>query len=361
MILTEYLNAVDFDWRSKQSSKFLTEYERFNDLFQQNRVRDKGPDVHFTAHQDFKGSFITVENGVRDTAKVSELQDIDETSLKVLLLGGSTVFCAEVQDSQTLPSQLQASLESQGVTCRVVNGGMPGATSCNRLHFVEKLSDLSFFDVVILYTGINDCELAHRYEKKIRGVSSSYYLRLATEIFDNFRSLRRYLKDVCIPSVIEFMEDDSHEDQLRITIIQPNLGTYRPRATRLVNSSVLKITAESRIRRRLGYYFLKKGWSRYEWLFDLTDSLNGEHETYVDLAHLTAKGNKIMADKIARIICLSTGNPFKQKQSSPDALDRDRHKNFKASIVMRAIFRPNSVHLTKTDWEPSDPFNYPLF
>jgi lysophospholipase L1-like esterase len=361
LIPTKYFNAVDFDWRSKQSSKFLTEYKSFSALLEEARVRDRGPDVHFTTLQDFIGSFITVEKGVRNTVRLSELRDTDAVPLKVILLGGSTVFCAEVQDSETLPSQLQASLESQEVACRVVNSGMPGATSSNRLHFAKELSDLASFDVVILYTGINDCELAHRYRKKTRRTSSSYYLRLATGILSNFRSLHRYLKDVCTPSVIEFMEDKSHDNQLRLTILQPHLGTYRPTATRLVNSAILKISAESRIRRRLGYFFLKKSWSQYEWFFDLTDSLNGEHETYVDLAHLTAKGNKVMADEIARVICFSTGKLFKQKQSFQDELYSERQKNFTVSIITRAILKPNSVRSPETDWEPSDPFNYPLF
>jgi len=100
---------------------------------------------------DFENSYIKVKDGIRSTSFQPEVY-----LHTIYVLGGSTVFCAEVPDDYTMPSYLQKLInEKYKNKYRVVN---LGASSVNITQEVERLKSISFQqnDIVIMFDGAND-------------------------------------------------------------------------------------------------------------------------------------------------------------------------------------------------------------
>jgi hypothetical protein len=109
------------------------------------------PGAGFVVPGDFTGRFINVRASRRHTTD----QPAAFTH-RVLLFGGSTVFCHQVPDSWTVASCLQRLLNRQaGPRFRVENYGtsaMIAAQQTERL----RLCDIRPGDVVVFYDGVND-------------------------------------------------------------------------------------------------------------------------------------------------------------------------------------------------------------
>lgn len=75
---------------------------------------------------------------------------------RVLVFGGSTIYCSEVPDAFTLPSALQARLEAAARGRFAVENY--GVTSVNSRQQLERLRtvDVGPGDVVVFYDGVND-------------------------------------------------------------------------------------------------------------------------------------------------------------------------------------------------------------
>lgn len=101
---------------------------------------------------DFKSADLNVKDGLRVTT-----DSPTNATRKVLIFGGSTVFCSEVPDKYTVASFMQRSLNSMGRNFRVVNHGQRGATTLNRIRLIQTLCDLGKGDVAIFLFGDNDC------------------------------------------------------------------------------------------------------------------------------------------------------------------------------------------------------------
>lgn len=100
---------------------------------------------------DFLGRFINVRNGQRQTTDQPEAFEH-----RLLLFGGSTVFCSTVPDADTLASCLQRALNATpGPRYRVENYGTPAMIARQQ---TERLAatPLQPGDVVVFYDGFND-------------------------------------------------------------------------------------------------------------------------------------------------------------------------------------------------------------
>jgi lysophospholipase L1-like esterase len=100
---------------------------------------------------DFHGRYFNVENGRRRT---TDAPASAEHTLWVV--GGSTVYSAEVPDAYTIPSYLQRMLNRKvpGVW-RVVNCGSISLTTGQQLELLRTLP-LGAGDMVVFYDGVND-------------------------------------------------------------------------------------------------------------------------------------------------------------------------------------------------------------
>ena len=105
----------------------------------------------FVTHKDFDGDYIKIREGRRVT--------IGSTGLRrkqILVFGGSTIFCGEMPDSLTVPSQLQAMLLADGIDADVLNFGISGIRIENQFRILQSLPNLGPEDVVLFYDGVND-------------------------------------------------------------------------------------------------------------------------------------------------------------------------------------------------------------
>ena len=100
---------------------------------------------------DFDGSFIKIKDGRRVTVGSNNLRQ-----RRVLIFGGSTVFCAEVPDLLTSSSQLQQLILENNLDFDVFNYGIPGLRIENQFNILKNVKDLGPGDIVVFYDGVND-------------------------------------------------------------------------------------------------------------------------------------------------------------------------------------------------------------
>ena len=107
--------------------------------------------------KDFDGLYIKIKNGRRVT-----LNSTESRLNRVFVFGGSTIFCAEVPDSMTIPSELQKMVLDAGFTVDVFNFGIPGIRIKNQLETLKTIDDLGSNDIVLFYDGVNDLNTVFR-------------------------------------------------------------------------------------------------------------------------------------------------------------------------------------------------------
>jgi hypothetical protein len=136
---------LDLGYWSRQSLSFVCQYQDWRarkrdqkvDGFRKRGLDDSGYDsmgmkrdgeVPHPQARDLHGPDLTITDGVRRTICPDIPRDATRVE-DVVVLGGSTVECAEVSDQFTLPSQLATRLGALGVHSHVTNLGESGATT----------------------------------------------------------------------------------------------------------------------------------------------------------------------------------------------------------------------------------------
>lgn len=107
--------------------------------------------------RDYQNDYQTVERGMRRTTGFDPQRSTPDAV--VAILGGSTVFCAEVPDDYTLPSMIQQSLAGDPATAgiRVWNWGVSSVHSMQELvRLKHEVSQGNKPDAVIFFHGVND-------------------------------------------------------------------------------------------------------------------------------------------------------------------------------------------------------------
>jgi len=158
----------------------------------------------------------------------------------VFLLGGSTIFNAQVPNSKTIASFLQRQLNSVNAKLKVKNLGVSGASSINRLDFVEANENFEAGDIIILYFGVNDTFLPTQFREKINSLDLIFVnlnkvvniLRRNFEIFGQLSFLRKprakvrvskYITNSVIPYIFEFNKVCVQSNLKFLAILQPSL------------------------------------------------------------------------------------------------------------------------------------------
>jgi lysophospholipase L1-like esterase len=116
--------------------------------------------THLRVPLDYKDPFFTIRDGIRATVGLdSEGLPSGRRPRKLLLLGGSTTFCAEVPDDLTYASQLQQRLAAIPETrdIEVVNCGITAAVSLQEVERLEyEIGRDNIPDFCVFLDGIND-------------------------------------------------------------------------------------------------------------------------------------------------------------------------------------------------------------
>lgn len=109
------------------------------------------PGTRIVLPNDYAGQWFNVRDAKRTTPGVPQ-----QASRRVLVFGGSTVYCSEVPDQLTLPSQIQARLEESAPGRFAVENF--GVTSVNSSQQLERLRTMTLRpdDLVVFFDGVND-------------------------------------------------------------------------------------------------------------------------------------------------------------------------------------------------------------
>jgi hypothetical protein len=297
-------------------------------------------DKRYLVPGDFNGRFFNVRDGLRRTTDQPASSDH-----RVLLFGGSTMFCQEVPDSHTLASCLQRCLDQQpGLPrYRVENLGMVCMIARQQTERLEQ-TPLQPGDVVLFYDGVNDV-LFPIYNGNLEGFRVGdhddggvrtltgpqkwlYPLSLRLKKYSYAASLLFCSMDGPRPANMvdraalsrhldvaerNYRDALTHARRLAelsgarfVHVLQPNVFTlYNPSDyEREVMRNELKLLPGLDQAFLLGYPRLRRALSTVTDLvsYDLADALDSRdqgEEFYLDSHHVNHSGN----ERLARIIC----------------------------------------------------------
>ena len=266
--------------------------------------------------KDFDGDYINIKNGRRVTVGSTEMRQ-----KRVLVFGGSTIFCAEVPDSMTIPSQLQKLALENGYEFDVINFGISGIRIETQFNILKTVSDLGAEDTVVFYDGVNDLDriytdaLAQRYQKSPwRQIG-----KVANEV-ENRSWLMRYLSPSSYierPGVRQdFLDSEARQkvaddwfafDKLAreyvesksakfVHILQPNLLTYKQGSNA---SGVRKRWSDMQTIQR---YFAESATPSSQ-IINFRNTLDSLDKTpFVDWSHLDEIGDQRIAEEMFTVL-----------------------------------------------------------
>lgn len=248
-------------------------------------------------------NLITIKNGYRLTSYCPQAY-----LNQLLLLGGSTIFNAQVPNSKTIPSLLQWQLNSNKVKLLVKNLGISGASSINRLEFIKKNEKLKNGDIVVLYFGVNDAFLQTQFRYKENSIDLIFVvvndvihlLRSRLEIFRNLQlftkprklaKVEKYIIQDVIPNILEFYNWCENRGIRFLAILQPTLFTLSSpdeNVNRYLGefgrsfSDIFEVSNELFVRSFSAYDFFVDGRSVFH---------KSTKSVYCDWIHTTEDGN----------------------------------------------------------------------
>ena len=83
--------------------------------------------------------------------------NFSETDYKIFFLGGSTIFgVGSLSDETTIPWQVEKKLQEKGYDVKVINAGIPAATTLDELYLLDNFLLKYNPDMVVMYDGYND-------------------------------------------------------------------------------------------------------------------------------------------------------------------------------------------------------------
>ena len=265
---------------------------------------------------DFDGSFIKIKDGRRVTVGSNGLH-----KQRILIFGGSTVFCAEVPDLLTSSSQLQQLILENDLNFDVLNYGIPGLRIENQFNILKNVRDLGPGDIVVFYDGVNDLirvfeeglnkhknnspwrqldRFAFAFEKR-----SSLFKHLSISGYvDNIGVTNEYLDS----GASQYISDNwlKYDELARelvqktgadfVHILQPNWLTYKDLGE---EKSEDRRFSDMRIIQEI----FKSNASQNSGIIDFSESLNTLNDTpFFDWVHLDEIGDKRIAEEIFAVL-----------------------------------------------------------
>jgi lysophospholipase L1-like esterase len=192
---------------------------------------------------------------------------------KILMVGDSALFGVGVDDDDTIASQVQRLV---GASHRVVNGGVGGYDGGQAFGVARSLSDRDTYEILVYVAHNNDF-----YEP--RHISN---VGRARRVFEHFATLADRFPGGIHVALITYLEYTA--EQL--------LGSSGWREER--------VRSLDRLREELPRLAAEEGFSFVDWS-DLVAEIAAREKTsfapwslYVDHAHLSPRGNRILAEHI---------------------------------------------------------------
>ena len=107
---------------------------------------------------DKHGEFVNINSdGFR-----GEEFNFSETDYKIFFLGGSTIFgVGSLSDETTIPRQVEKKLQEKGYDVKVINAGIPAATTLDELYLLDNFLLKYNPDMIVMYDGYNDAGNYH--------------------------------------------------------------------------------------------------------------------------------------------------------------------------------------------------------
>ena len=314
--LSERLNLTDASNQNSRVSQTLSD-----DTTELNSEIQKLSELHghlnglHLKSVNFESPKFNIVDGWRFTT-----EQPSEATSNLYLFGGSTIQCIEVQDRDTISSNLQRLLNSSSESIRVNNRGVSGMTVRANQTELAKLR-LNADDIVIVYFGANDSKLdvylqvakvpfrfIPGYTKILGFLRIKLKLRVAEWIWlETVKPADRTLKNAEINAqdVEVALNEMNHQalgaGAMFFALLQPNVFTKKSYSKRdleihnrsKINPKIVKIQYNEYIKRL----------SKYPWFRPLTDSLDSHPETpYLDWCHLDASGNNLVAMSVFDLI-----------------------------------------------------------
>ena len=253
--------------------------------------------------RNFDGKHISAKDGMRTTTDAP-----DNPTGRVLLLGGSTVYCFEVPDSLTIASYLQRFLNSSDSTLQVLNLGVSGVTAINRIEKLKSLGTLEQNDIVVILFGDNDVGWQHYYLhepfllKVIRNLRK--YSRLLAWIYFELSTQRKIKAGITAANktAARLNQLSLHLNSINVRhnfVIQPNI--YTKKSLNMYESEIVNrfgVDFSQIIKSAYGFY----GQLRNLPFVSATHLMDDTDESvYLDWSHTNAAGNELLAKFISQL------------------------------------------------------------
>ena len=265
---------------------------------------------------DFDGSYIKIKDGRRVTVGSNGLRQ-----RRVLVFGGSTVFCAEVPDLLTSSSQLQQLILKNNFDFDVLNYGIPGLRIENQFNILKNVSDLGPGDIVVFYDGVNDLIRVfeegldrHKNQAPWRQLNSfSFAVEKRSSLFKHL-SISGYVDNIGVAN--EYLDSDArqyisdnwlkYEELARelvqktgadfVHILQPNWLTYKKLSE---GKSEDRRFSDMRVIQEI----FKNNATQKSGIIDFTDRLDSLTDTpFLDWVHLDEVGDKKIAEEMFTVL-----------------------------------------------------------
>ena len=297
--------------QSKEYSSVLSPNKEFIEVMTK-QIKSSGDLVFLN---DFQGDYIKIQSGRRLTVGSTGIRQ-----KRVLVFGGSTVFCAEVPDLMTIPSQLQKLILNKKFDSDVLNYGIPGIRIENQFRILETIQDLGPGDLVVFYDGINDLNTVFRLGlESNKTLIPMGFVKELTAWFEAHSLLARGLISGYIDSSgisKEFLSSDAEvevadlwikNDKIArkyveskgarfVHILQPNWVTFKGGIEATKDN---KRWSDMKV---IQNYFEKYATPQMK-IENFTRVLDGLSTTpYVDWAHLDEIGNKKVAEEMFAVL-----------------------------------------------------------
>ncbi len=265
---------------------------------------------------DFDGSYIKIKDGRRVTVGSNGLRQ-----RRVLVFGGSTVFCAEVPDLLTSSSQLQQLILKNNFDFDVLNYGIPGLRIENQFNILKNVPDLGPGDIVVFYDGVNDLIRVfeegldrHKNQAPWRQLNSfSFAVEKRSSLFKHL-SISGYVDNIGVAN--EYLDSDArqyisdnwlkYEELARelvqktgadfVHILQPNWLTYKKLSE---GKSEDRRFSDMRVIQEI----FKNNATQKSGIIDFTDRLDSLTDTpFLDWVHLDEVGDKKIAEEMFTVL-----------------------------------------------------------
>jgi len=241
---------------------------------------------------------------------------------RVLIFGGSTTFCGEVENRETYPSLLQQTLNASGLNLKVINFGKSAATATDRVEILRGIGDLNPNDIVVFYVGVNEAGVGFaQRDAPVRLVSkfpkigtalqrASKYSRVADVLFRVMVfggvSVSSESKDLAVDRFDRALKDASDIASKAgakfVPVLQANLYTRNPMSDYDAKLGKMYGPALGPIVKEI-YGRMLPIVSAYPFGGDATGVMNDlERSPYYDWHHVDVSGNEKISEFIYELL-----------------------------------------------------------